>query len=185
MKQNYFLLALFLIAAFAVILTACDFMPKEGIEADGNVSDLVVRIHIRANSNAEDDQTVKLKVRDAVTLYLTGCLADCKTKDEALSVLDAESNNLTQIANSTLYINGFDYSSRVSINREDFPEKTYDGYVFPQGTYDALILNLGEGAGDNWWCVAFPPLCFVPQGSGEEVVYKSWVAEKLHEIFGR
>ncbi len=184
MKQNYFFIALFLIAIFAVMLTACDILPAEESETESDISSMVVRIHIRANSNAEEDQSVKLKVRDEITKHLSERLKDCNTKDEALKMLGAEADNLCQIANSTLYINGFAYLSNVIINKEQFPEKTYDGYVFPEGTYDALILNLGEGVGDNWWCVAFPPLCFVPQGSGEEVVYKSWVAEKLHEIFG-
>ena len=77
--------------------------------------------------------------------------------------------------------NGFNYGSSVYIGKETFPERVYGEYTFPEGEYDSLILNLGTGKGDNWWCVAFPPLCFVPEG---EVVYKSWVKEKLDSLFG-
>ena len=66
----------------------------------------------------------------------------------------------------------------------NFPDRKYDGYDFPEGNYDALIIYLGEGVGDNWWCVAFPPLCFVPESEGgEKIVYKSWVKEWLDKLF--
>ena len=71
------------------------------------------------------------------------------------------------------------------MNNEYFPERIYGEYTFPAGRYDALIIELGSGEGQNWWCVAFPPLCFVPNSSGgEKVVYKSWIKEILDRIFG-
>ncbi len=143
-----------------------------------------VRIHIRANSNSEEDQAVKLKVRDKVTDYLCSNLVNCKTKDDALFVLNQKVETLEQIANQTLKSNGFSYSSKIKISSEKFPEKNYDDYCFPEGIYDALIINLGTGTGNNWWCVAFPPLCFVPDNSnGEKIVYKSWIKEKLDQLF--
>lgn len=167
---------MFLILSFAVLLSACDF--------GGNLSDEVVRIHIRANSNGEEDQSVKLKVRDAVTEYLTAVLDGCKTKSDALSLLNDSTDEIAEIADKTLYANGFDYKTTVSVKNDYFPERTYDGYVFPEGYYDALMIYLGDGVGDNWWCVAFPPLCFVPEGNGEKIEYASWVKEKLDELFG-
>ncbi|MCQ2602566.1 MAG: stage II sporulation protein R, partial [Clostridia bacterium] len=79
--------------------------------------------------------------------------------------------------------NGFTYKSTVCVKNDYFPDREYGEYFFPAGYYDALMIYLGDGVGDNWWCVAFPPLCFVP--SGEDVVYKSWVKEKLDDIFGK
>lgn len=163
----------------AVILTAC----TQGA-SDSEIAESCVRIHIRANSNSQPDQTVKLAVRDEITSYLSSKLEGCTDKNAAIRVLDQEKVNLTNIADNALKRNGFGYKSSISLKSEYFPEKHYDGYVFPEGCYDALIVELGEGVGDNWWCVAFPPLCFVPEsGNGEKIVYKSWVKELLEKIF--
>ena len=121
---------------------------------------------------------------DALTEKLSVILADCATKSEAERTLSAAKDELTQIADSTLESCGFDYKTRIVLTNEHFPEKDYGGYTFPEGDYDAMLVLLGEGTGENWWCVAFPPLCFVP-GEGDEVVYRSWVKEKLDELFGR
>ena len=178
--QTICIIAVFLCLFFALSLTACNIPSSLG----GNIFGNVVRIHIRANSNNEIDQAVKLKVRDEITLYLGDVLQNCKDKNEALSKIKQSMPKLEEIANTTLERNNFDYSSSVSVDKSYFPEKEYDGYIFPEGTYDALIIELGTGEGDNWWCVAFPPLCFVPDGGEGEIVYKSWVKEILDEIFG-
>ena len=100
-----------------------------------------------------------------------------------MSVIQKHGSRLKQIADLTLKSNGFAYKSAVSVKKEQFPDKTYGEHFFPSGVYDALIIELGSGEGDNWWCVAFPPLCFVPDGDGETVAYKSWVKEQLDKIF--
>lgn len=172
----------FLLLAAATTLVACDFL-SDGIVPRSDISDEVLRIHIRANSNADADQTVKLAVRDALTDYLSDILSSCADKAEAQAVLQSSRDEIDGIAEAVLAENGFGYGARVVFSHEHFPEKTYGEYTFPEGDYDAMLVLLGEGTGDNWWCVAFPPLCFVP-GDGENVVYKSWVKEKLEEIFG-
>lgn len=175
---------LFLLLAALVALSACDvtdgvFLPAA--DAEG-IAEQVVRIHIRANSNSEEDQAVKLAVRDDITAYLTSKLEGCENKTDALRVLDGEKENLRYIAQKALERNGYDYKVRVELKPESFPERTYDDYTFPAGEYDALMIYLGEGTGDNWWCVAFPPLCFLP-GDGENITYASWVKELLDRIF--
>ena len=179
--QTMIMVALFLLCAFTMILTACNIFP---MNIENDLSQSVVRIHIRANSNDEIDQAVKLKVRDEITAYLSDALYNCKDKNEALAVICDNMGNLEQIANATLERNNFDYSSAVSVKKSYFPEKEYDGYIFPEGQYDALIIELGTGTGDNWWCVAFPPHCFVPDGGEGDIVYKYWVKEILDKIFG-
>lgn len=186
-KKNLLLTAILLVVAAAALLAlaACDDLSGLILPQNNrDVAEQVVRIHIRANSNGSGDQSVKLKVRDAVTDYLTDALKDCRSKTDALAALNAESDALQNIAQNTLEENGYEYGARVLIGREHFPEREYDGYVFPEGDYDAIVILLGEGAGDNWWCVAFPPLCFVPDGGGEGIIYKSWVKELLDGIFG-
>lgn len=180
MKKTALLSVLFLLSAFAVLLAACNFSPH-----DAGLADEVVRIHIRANSNSEEDQRVKLLVRDEITSYLTRALEGCEDKPSALGRLGEESEALQNIAQQTLYENGFDYKARVELKNETFPEREYGGYVFPEGSYDALMIYLGEGTGDNWWCVAFPPLCFLPDPDGEKIVYVSWVAEMLEKLFAK
>ncbi len=170
---------MFLLAVFCIfILSACTDNSADAI------SEGCVRIHIRANSNAECDQDVKLFVRDNIVAYLQDELKDCKSKSEALQTIEERRGVIKQIADNTLYNNGYTYSSAVTVKKESFPERTYDAYTFPEGIYDALIIELGSGRGDNWWCVAFPPLCFIPDsGDGENIVYKSWVKEMLDKIF--
>ena len=178
--QSILIVAIFLMCVFALMLTACDIFPSA---VTSDVYDSVVRIHIRANSNDSVDQEIKLKVRDEITVYLGPLLENCKDKNQALEVITANISNIKQIADNTLYDNDFMYSSSVSVKKEYFEERQYDDYIFPEGVYDALIIELGTGTGDNWWCVAFPPLCFVPDSDGEKIVYKSWVKEILDKIF--
>lgn len=184
MKNNQlklYLIMFLCLVCCAFILCAC---AKTATAAD--IAQDCVRIHIRANSNGDADQSVKLLVRDKITAYLTDILEGTETKQQALSVLSESIANLKTIADETLAENGYTYTSSVYLDNEYFPERDYDGYVFPEGCYDALIINLGSGEGNNWWCVAFPPLCFVPDsGSGEQIVYKSWIKEKLDEMFSK
>lgn len=182
MKKYVVILCVFLLLAAATTLVACDFLADGFLPDGGDLRDEVLRIHIRANSNGEADQTVKLAVRDALTDYLSDLLSSCSDKAEAQAVLQAHRDEIDGIAERVLSDNGFGYGARVVFSHERFPEKTYGEYTFPEGDYDAVLVLLGEGTGDNWWCVAFPPLCFVP-GDGENVTYKSWVKEKLDEIF--
>lgn len=183
MKKTIFAICILFVLVAASALAACDFLSDNFLPDADDLSDEVLRIHIRANSNGDADQTVKLAVRDALTDYLSDALAGCETKAEAQAALQDCRDEIDCVAERVLAENGFDYGVRVVFSREHFPEKTYGEYTFPEGDYDAMLVLLGEGTGDNWWCVAFPPLCFVP-GDGENVVYKSWVKEKLDAIFG-
>ena len=180
-QSTYIIALIFLFLSSILLLTSCG--SSSSLE---RLQENCIRIHIRANSNSEEDQAVKLKVRDAITAYLSGVLGGCKTKRDAKSVLENNKQKLVEIANSTLKQYNFTYKSRVRLSNEYFPDRTYDEYDFPAGNYDALVLELGSGKGDNWWCVAFPPLCFVPgTTSGEKIVYKSWIKELLDKMFGK
>lgn len=143
-------------------------------------SESVVRIHIRANSNSEDDQSIKLKVRDEIVEYISNEIDGCKNSDEVLGILGDNLAKFEEIADNVLRSNGYLYSSSASINYEYFPSRDYDGVTFPSDYYNALIIRLGSGSGDNWWCVAYPPLCFVGEEDGaKSVKYKSKILEWL------
>ena len=143
-----------------------------------------LRVHIRADSNEESAQEVKYKVRDAVTEYLTPLVANYQTKTEALEGVKTHLPMLKSVAERTLNENGFAYGARVSVRQEKFPTRVYGEFVLESGVYDALIIELGSGAGDNWWCVVYPPLCFTaPTGNGW--VYKSKILEIIQEFKAR
>lgn len=144
-------------------------------------ADAYLRVHIRANSNGARDQEVKYKVRDEVVAYLTPIVAECNTKEEAIEKIEQNLDGASLIADRTLKQYGYSYGARASIRREEFPTRIYEGVTLAAGVYDALILELGAGEGDNWWCVVYPPLCF---GSGNcKVEYKSKIAEIVRRFF--
>lgn len=136
----------------------------------------LIRIHIRANSNEAGDQAVKLKVRDKLNAMITDKVADAEVFSVAYSRLEKLLPTLKKAADEVLKENGYTYKSRVKLNNEYFPTRTYEGVVVESGYYDALIVELGEGAGDNWWCVVYPPLCYV-SSEGGGIEYRSLIAE--------
>lgn len=148
------------------------------------VANDVVRIHIRGNSNSSFDQEIKLKVRDEVVEFITPLLAECKNSSDVKDVLKDNLSEIEDVANGVLSINGFEYKSSAAINNEYFPTREYDGEVFPADYYDALIIKLGTGEGNNWWCVAYPPLCFVGEVDGGNVKYKSKIVELINKFLG-
>ena len=141
-----------------------------------------LRIHIRANSNSYADQSVKYEIKSEVVNYLTPFIASINTKEEAVSVLERESENVTNLVNKILCGSGLNYTAKTHIRNELFPTRVYDDLTLEEGFYDAVIIELGEASGDNWWCVIYPPLCF--QGT-EKLTYKSKIAEIIKNFKAR
>ena len=140
-----------------------------------------LRIHVRADSNEQADQNVKYLVKDEIVRFLTPVLSECDTKLKAESVLNKNLKNIESVANDVLIKNGFSYTSSANLSEEEFPTRVYNGVTLSSGYYDALIINLGSGQGDNWWCVVYPPLCFVGEGVGYQ--YKSKLLAIINEFF--
>ncbi len=140
-----------------------------------------LRIHIRADSNSSEAQTVKYLVKDKVVEYLTPYIAECDSKKKAEDMLNDRLDEIERVADSVLLENGFTYECKASVERENFPTRVYDGVTLEEGFYDALILELGSGKGDNWWCVVYPPLCFTEGNFG--YVYKSKIYEIIDKFF--
>ena len=139
-----------------------------------------LRIHIRADSNLDDDQNVKYAVRDAVVSYLTPFIAECDTFSKAKTLLTQHLESIERVANGVLEENGFSYHAKASVKNELFPTRVYGRLQLASGFYDALIISLGSGQGNNWWCVAYPPLCFTGEEGGS-FKYKSKIAEIISE----
>lgn len=165
------------IVLIAVLAIGAVLILPEQTEANSEY----LRIHIRANSNDEQDQAVKLKVKDAVVEYLIPLLAKAETKEDAERVLRSHKEEIALEAANALRKEGFRYGAKADVKSEEFPTRQYGSETFPSGVYDALIVELGEGKGDNWWCVAFPPLCFTPNSNSKNIVYKSKIIEIINK----
>ncbi len=137
----------------------------------GKVREGVLRLHITANSDSDEDQAVKLKVRDALLDGGAGIFDGSVTAAEAEEKLAPKLARMEEIADKVLAENGFEYTSRAYLVNEYFDVREYDGITLPAGEYTALRVALGSGTGKNWWCVMFPPLCIpaVTRQSDDEV----------------
>ena len=144
------------------------------------------RLHIIANSDGTADQKVKLLVRDAILEDTADQTTACRDKQQAEHYMREHLSELEACANQVLAENGFGYTAQAYLGRFEFPDKTYGDVTYPAGEYDALRLVLGQGEGQNWWCVMFPPLCIVNEEilEQEEVEYTSLAWEWLQSLFG-
>ena len=150
-----------------------------GLKSD-DTSVEYLRIHIRANSNSEKDQNVKYEIKEKMIEYLTPYIANCNSKKDAEEVLNTHKKNLTKIIDELLKSKGFSYSSNLVVRNEKFPTRVYGDFTLEEGFYDAVIVELGKAEGDNWWCVVYPPLCFLSNGNG--VKYKSKLIEIVNNF---
>lgn len=124
----------------------------------------ILRLHVIANSNKVGDQALKLKVRDAVIEYMAD-QKDLKTVDETREYLKENKKRLQRIAEGVIAAQGYDYPAAVELGVRYIPQKTYGDITFPAGNYEALNITIGSGQGENWWCVLFPPLCLLDEGT--------------------
>ena len=124
-----------------------------------DLSRKMIRLHVIAHSDSAEDQALKLQVRDAVLDYATAVLQRSADMEEARAELQSELPRIESIARAAVKAEGYDYGVTASLGQSEFPLKEYDGFSLPAGEYTALRLVIGEGAGQNWWCVVFPPLC--------------------------
>lgn len=131
-----------------------------------NIADSVFRLHVIANSDSKEDQELKLKVRDELLSYMNIISKDSTKKQEAMQIANEHKEEFIQIAEKVIKENGYNYTVNVQVGKADFPTKYYGDITLPAGTYDALKVQIGEAKGQNWWCVMFPPLCFVDVSTG-------------------
>ena len=143
--------------------------------------DSVIRMHVVANSDSHGDQSLKLSVRDAVTASLQQNLAAAADPEEARAYLEKSLPKIKHLAEQTLFDLGCDASVAVSLCREAFPKRVYDTFSLPAGVYEALRITIGEGKGQNWWCVVFPQLCLGTSASKvQDVAAGAGFPDSLH-----
>ena len=164
-------------AVVTVICVALNLPTEKQVDYD------YLRIHIRANSNSTIDQNVKIKVKDNVVAYLTPKLCNVQTKQQAVDIVVKERENITLIVANTLKANGLEYGANVKLTNEYFPTRTYVNTTLESGYYDAVVVELGDAVGDNWWCVMYPPLCFATQNNTNKVKFKSRFVQWFENLF--
>ncbi|MBP3284854.1 MAG: stage II sporulation protein R [Clostridia bacterium] len=180
MLKKYIVIPILCIAILAIYLINGIFLQK-------SIAKKVVRLHIIANSNSAFDQNLKLQVRDKIVEYLAPKLINSNSIEESKIIIADNTENIKQITKE-ITSQYSDYEINVSLGSSKFPTKSYENYSFPAGTYDALKITIGEGAGNNWWCVMFPPLCFTNSSIGafskesEELLESSLSKEELNTI---
>lgn len=157
---NLKLVEVALLLALAAFLTSGAL----ALQTERELSDKVVRLHVLANSDSEEDQALKLKVRDRVLACTEPILEGSADRREAEARLRGQLLELERIAGEEIQANGYDYGVSVRLEDAAFPTREYEGFTLPAGKYLALRIVIGEGAGRNWWCVVFPPLCAAAAG---------------------
>lgn len=167
------------IAVIAVVATV--IIAKSAGESSADTDYL--RIHVRANSNSREDQDIKYIVKDEVVAFITPYAAQCTDKERAVKIIENIIPQIEKVCDEVLLKNGFSYKSKASIREEKFPTRVYGDLTLEEGIYDALIVELGTGTGDNWWCVIYPPLCFT--SSCAKVEYRSAIYDIIKKFFNK
>ena len=168
-----------IISFFVVLVVAFGFLLLPLKFGSKGSDTTYLRIHVRANSNSSEDQAIKYQVKDILVSYLTPLLQDVKTVDGAKVVLENNLDTLSSLATDFLKENGFGYGAKAKMSNEYFPTRSYEDLTLEDGFYDALIVELGSAAGNNWWCVVYPPLCFSEKQDSSGVEYASIIAELI------
>lgn len=176
---------LLLLLLLFIYIFICAFSYVSAVSTD--IQDSVFRLHVIANSDSAEDQNLKYIVRDKVLEYINSISGNENSKEDVINLAKSNINEIQKIAENTINENGYNYSVKLNIGNFAFPTKTYGDISFPAGFYDALKIEIGEAKGQNWWCVMFPPLCFVDVTSGvvpeeSKEVIKENLSEEEYEL---
>ena len=140
-------------------VAVCLLSGAKALHTQDELADKVVRLHVLANSDSEEDQALKLQVRDAVLDRAEDLLAQSSSRAEAEGKLRGQLLEFERLAEAVVREAGYDYEVTAELTDTEFPTREYEGFTLPAGEYLALRILIGEAAGRNWWCVVFPPLC--------------------------
>ncbi|MBD7912630.1 stage II sporulation protein R [Clostridium cibarium] len=183
MRKNirFLMVTILLINVLFIGCTSIPNIQKNNIYNYDDVKDILIRFHVIANSDTDADQSLKLKVRDEVINYLYPYLKQSKSLDESRNIIKSKEDDVRSIALRVIKNNGYSYPVKVELSHENFPEKSYGNITLPQGNYEAFRVIIGNGQGQNWWCVMFPPLCFidVTKGNVEEEKSKEELDQEI------
>ena len=185
-KIRLSILILSLIAIISIMTISISGEVKKISAASEDYKDKLIRFHVIANSDSEEDQNLKLKVRDAIINYLQPKLLESESIEESELIIKKEYDELEKISKNIILENGYDYDVKVGIDYSKFPTKQYSNVVLPAGEYKALRIIIGEGKGKNWWCVLYPPLCLLDvqeESEAEDVLRDSIMRGKYSVLY--
>ena len=165
--------ALLLVAALAILICISNLEFSEQIEKES-----LIRIHVLANSDSQADQQLKLQVKDAVVRYLQPQLEQSQSIEESRQIIQDQLPQIAQTATNTLRQAGSSYDVTLQYGHFDFPVKYYGSFSLPAGNYEALRILIGQGKGQNWWCVLFPPMCFTDSNVSTSGKYTDQTPER-------
>lgn len=165
-KQN--IIWYILVGMNLILLVLLGIEYSRQLKLQQGIAQKVLRFHVIANSDSDEDQALKLAVRDAVGAQMAEVLVGVKDRRECEQVIAAHMEEIKETASNVIAEQGYSYEVDAFVRQVDFPVKTYGTYTFPAGTYEALEVVIGQGSGKNWWCVMYPNMCF--SGSVYEVV---------------
>ena len=158
---------------FAILLSVAVFFTLQAViptKEEMKIYDTTLRLHVIANSDSEEDQELKLKVRDAILARVGEY--DLESKEDALKTIEGSVDELVGIAQTVIKNEGYDYDVDIEIGQEMYFTRYYDDFALPAGEYTSVRVKIGQGVGQNWWCVLYPPLCteVAIEGDKEETV---------------
>lgn len=149
------------------------------------IPDEAIRVRVVANSNSINDQAIKQTVKSSIEQEITELLIDVENINDARSILKSSLNHINKTVERVLTKNNYSMDYEINYGYNHFPQKKYKGIIYEEGYYESIVITLGSGEGDNWWCVLFPPLCLMESDSNdiEEVEYKSFIKELIDKYF--
>ena len=156
-KKDSLYITLFFLFSIACI---AGLRYEQRLEMQKGIAEKIIRFHVIANSDTKADQNLKLAVRDAVGIKMSGLLKDAADRSRSEAVIRKNMEDMKQTAEKVIAERGYDYDVDICLTDTDFPVKTYGAYTFPAGNYEALEIVIGAGKGHNWWCVMYPNMCF-------------------------
>ena len=142
-----------------IIIGLCMILTLIPIHGEEEIYSTTLRLHVIANSDSEEDQTLKLCVRDEILKATGDIFRECKSREEAERLVNENMEAIRRCAEKTVRSAGYNYPVSIILGKEEYPTKNYEGACFPSGVYSSLRVIIGEGDGQNWWCVLFPPMC--------------------------
>ncbi|MCC2930193.1 MULTISPECIES: stage II sporulation protein R [Bacillus] len=160
---------MFLLLSGALVGLAKEETAQQSENEPVVIPDEAIRLRILANSDRDEDQELKRRIRDAVNKEITTWVKDITSIEEARRLIRSKLPEIKEIAKETMEKEGASQSISVDFDKISFPTKLYGSMVYPAGEYEAILITLGNGEGANWWCVLFPPLCFLDFSNGEAV----------------
>lgn len=199
LKKNKMLLTAFLAGAAAVLFIVGIYMvslkrenreiqERLDREIQEGIAGEVFRLHVLANSDRDEDQELKLEVKNQIVEYLQELLGEDATLEETKETVLTHLGEIQEMAEETVRGKGYDYKVRACVERSYFPDKTYGDCTFPAGEYEALKVRIGEARGHNWWCMLYPSLCFIEDTCGvvteekKEELRRNLTQEEFQEI---